>query len=109
MSLDNFHLDPATLLVIVFGLVEFAKQLGARGNGLRLLSMALGVTLAVLYRLALAYPHAAPWIETAFFGLAAGLAASGVYSFVNQRLPVNALKARRRDPLLGAVPGDPLR
>jgi hypothetical protein len=71
--------------------------------------MALGVALAVLYRLSLVYSQAAPWIETAFFGLAAGLAASGVYSFANQRLPANPVKARRRDPVFSALPADPPR
>ena len=36
MDFEAFVLNPATLLVIVFGLVEFVKQFGAKGNGLRL-------------------------------------------------------------------------
>lgn len=87
MSLHSFTLDPTALLVIVLGLVEFAKQFGARGPKLRLLAMALGIVLAVAFRLSQAFPQAAPWIETGFFGLAAGLAASGIYRFVDQRLP----------------------
>lgn len=87
MDFDRFIVDPAALMALIFGLVEFAKQLGAGGRRLRWLSMLTGVSLAVVYRLRGLYPQAAPWIDIAFFGLAAGLAASGVFSFLQKRLP----------------------
>ncbi len=86
MDLDRFVLNPTTLLVLIFGLVEYIKGFGVRGNSLRAVSMALGVALAVAYRLREAAPDWAGWIEMAFFGLAAGLAASGVYDFLKNRL-----------------------
>ncbi len=86
MDLGHFVLNPATLLVLIFGLVEYAKGFGLHGNGLRVTSMALGVALAVAYRLGEARPEWAGWIEIAFFGLAAGLAASGMYDFLKSRL-----------------------
>jgi hypothetical protein len=39
MTFDPFIMDPATLMVLIFGLVEFAKQLGVNGNVLRWLSL----------------------------------------------------------------------
>lgn len=89
MDLDQFVLNPGTLLVLVFGLVEVAKRLGVQGRWLTALSMALGITLALFYRLRELLPAWGAWIELGFFGLAAGLAASGVYDY---------LKARRKAP-----------
>lgn len=86
MDLGHFVLNPATLLVLIFGLVEYVKGFGIHGNGLRAISLALGVALAVAYRLREATPEWAGWIEIAFFGLAAGLAASGMYDFLKDRL-----------------------
>ena len=86
MDLESFALNPATLLVLIFGLVEYAKGFGLRGASLRATSMALGVLLAVAYRLRDVVPGWAGWIEMAFFGLAAGLAASGVYDFLKSSL-----------------------
>ncbi len=86
MDLDHFVLNPATLLVLIFGLVEYVKGFGMHGNGLRVTSMALGLALAVAYRLREATPAWAGWIEITFFGLAAGLAASGMYDFLKSRL-----------------------
>ena len=87
MNLEGFTVDAGTLLVLVFGLVEFAKQLGAQGKSLRALSMAIGVLLAAAFRLREIYPNVALWIDLGFFGLAAGLAASGVFGFLDRRLP----------------------
>jgi hypothetical protein len=48
MDLGHFVLNPATLLVLIFGLVEYVKGFGIHGNGLRAISLALGVALAQL-------------------------------------------------------------
>ena len=87
MDFEAFVLNPATLLVIVFGLVEFVKQFGAKGNGLRLLSLGLGISMAVAFKVREIMPDWALWIELGFFGLAVGLAASGVYGFLDGRFP----------------------
>lgn len=87
MNFDHFIVNPAALMALIFGLVEFAKQLGASGDKLRWLSMLVGIILAVVYQLRQVYPQIATWIDIAFFGLAAGLAASGVFSFLQKRLP----------------------
>lgn len=87
MNLEEFAFNPATLALIVFGSVEFLKQLGMKGNGLRWASLACGILLAAGYKIPQMVPAAQPWLEMAFFGLAAGLTASGVYGYLSERLP----------------------
>lgn len=87
MDLENFVVNGGTLVLLIFGLVEFAKQLGAQGNGLRVLSLAAGLALAAVFRCREIYPQWSVWIDLVFFGLAGGLTASGVYGFLDQRWP----------------------
>jgi len=87
MDLGNFTLNPLTLALLILGIVEFIKKFGVKGNKLMLISMAVGIVFAVIYKLATLFPTAQVWIELAFFGLAAGLCASGIYNFVNARFP----------------------
>ena len=88
MDLTSFVLNPATLLVLVFGVVEFVKSLGLEGNKLRWISMGIGIVLAVVFQLTTLFPVVSPYVETLFYGLAVGLGACGIYSFLNNRLPV---------------------
>jgi hypothetical protein len=87
VDLGNFAVDAGTLILLIFGLVEFAKQLGAEGNGLRVLSMAIGLVLALIFKLREIYPAAQIWIDLFLFSIAGGLAACGLYGFLNERLP----------------------
>ncbi|MCK4899400.1 MAG: hypothetical protein KAS38_11510 [Anaerolineales bacterium] len=87
MDLENFVLNSTTLLVVVFGLVEFIKTFGIKGNVLRIISMTLGIGLAVVFKLSQVYPSWLPWIDIAAFGIVIGLTASGIYEFINKRLP----------------------
>jgi hypothetical protein len=86
MDLTNFILNPATLLILIFGLVEYAKSYGLKGNPLRAASITIGFVLAFVFKIRDLMPAITPYIDIAFFGLAAGLAASGIYDFLNQRL-----------------------
>ncbi len=90
MDLGNFNLNPLTLALLIMGLVEFVKRFGLTGNKLILISMGIGIVLAVIYKVSMIIPEAQVYIEVAFFGLAAGLCASGIYSFINQRFPVQS-------------------
>jgi hypothetical protein len=45
-----FVVNPARLLAIVFRLVEYLKQFKAKGNGLRLLNLGLGILMAVAFK-----------------------------------------------------------
>lgn len=88
MDLTDFIINPATLMILIFGVVEFVKSLGLEGNRLRFVSMGVGILLAIVFQMGELFPVVSPYIQVIFFGLAAGLSASGVYSFVNNRLPV---------------------
>jgi uncharacterized membrane protein HdeD (DUF308 family) len=87
MDLGTFTLNPVTLALLILGIVEFIKKFGLTGNKLRLVSMGVGILFAVVYRLSELIPAAEIYIQVAFYGLAAGLCASGIYSFVNNRFP----------------------
>jgi hypothetical protein len=87
MDLSVFTLNPVTLALLILGIVEFLKKFGLTGNKLMLVSMGIGIVFALVYKSHELYPPAEPYIEIAFFGIAAGLCASGIYSFVNNRFP----------------------
>lgn len=87
MDITDFVLNPITLLTLVFGVVEFIKSLGVEGNQLRWFSMGTGIILAVVFQLSEFFPNISPYVYIVFFGIAVGLASSGVYSFLNNRLP----------------------
>jgi hypothetical protein len=87
MELENFIVNPITLVLIILGVVEMVKKLGVTGNKLMLISMAVGFFLALLYKTRELYEPSSMFIDVAFFGIAAGLGASGVYSFVTDRFP----------------------
>lgn len=87
MDIENFVLNSTSLLIIVFGLVEFIKTFGIKGSMLRIISMVLGISLAVIFKLSQVFPSWFPWIEIASFGIVVGLTASGIYEFINKRFP----------------------
>lgn len=85
MSLSD--LMPVFYVGVIFGLVEMVKRLGVSGNKLVLVSMAVGIVLSFIYYLQVLYPQISPWVQVGFQALAYGLAASGLYDFLNQRMP----------------------
>lgn len=87
MDLSNFLVNPVTLALIILGVVEFIKKFGVQGNKLMLVSMGVGIFFATVYKVRDFYMPAQPYIDVAFFGIAAGLGASGIYTFVNDRFP----------------------
>jgi hypothetical protein len=89
MDTSTMLVGAIPLMVIVFGLVEFSKKLGAKGNFLTILSMVVGLAFGMLFRIySIGVPVGfAPWFEVIVYGLAIGLVASGFYDFVNNRLP----------------------
>ena len=89
-------MDISTLLVgglplsaVVFGLVEFIKSFGLRGHWLTIISMLLGLAFGVSYQIANAGLPAgfAGWFGVAVFGIMLGLVASGLYDFMDTRMP----------------------
>ncbi len=83
----NLIVHGINLMIIVFGLVEFAKKLGVKGKGLTVLSMVLGVLAGVVYQWVQLHPDSAQWVQVILFGLIVGLTASGIYDFANARWP----------------------
>lgn len=87
MDFGNFIVNPITLALIILGVVEFIKKFGVTGNKLLIISMFVGITFGVIYKLYVLYLPSQVYIDVIFFGIAAGLGASGIYSFVNDRFP----------------------
>lgn len=85
--MGNMLVNGINFLVLVFGLVEFSKKLNVRGKALTVLSMMLGTVAGVAYQLAQMYPEFGKWFGVVVFGLAVGLAASGIYDFADARFP----------------------
>ncbi len=75
---DNLTLAGIPILLGIFGLVSFAKSLGATGKVLTILSFGLGVIVFALFKGAELFPGAATYIEAVWFILA-GPAVSGIY------------------------------
>lgn len=69
------------LIVLILGLVEFVKKFKVSGNALIVISMVVGTFMGVLYKASLEYTLINRYFEWAVFGLACGLAASGLYDF----------------------------
>jgi xanthosine utilization system XapX-like protein len=94
MDLSNFLVNPVTLALIVLGIVEFIKKFKVTGNKLMLVSMGVGIFFGLLYKTRDLYLPAQPYIDIAFFGIAVGLGASGIYTFVNDRFPATRATIR---------------
>ncbi len=85
--MNSLFVNGINLMVLVFGLVEFAKKLGLRGKSLTSLSMILGILAGILYQIVQVYPETQQWVSIVVYGLAVGLAASGIYDFADARWP----------------------
>ena len=84
MDLENFVVTPAVMLVLIFGIVEFIKNFGVQGNVLRIISLCIGVVIAVVFKLREIFPSAQVYIDISFFAISAGLAASGIYDYLKK-------------------------
>ena len=87
--MENPLSSPITLLALVFGLVEFVKKLDLQGKALTVVSLLLGAAGGVAQYI---YANGVPvtyqqWMGAGGLGLAVGLAACGVYDFLDQRFP----------------------
>jgi len=105
MDLSNFLVNPVTLALIILGVVEFIKKFGVTGNKLMLVSMGVGITFAIIYKVRDFYMPAQPYIDVAFFGIACGLGASGIYTFINDRFPP---KLTAKMTYTKVIKGDPI-
>jgi hypothetical protein len=89
MDLEKFLVNPATLMVLIFGIVEFTKTFGLKGNVLRIVSLLIGMVLALVFKLRDLFPAYAIFVDLFFFSTAAGLAACGIYDFARKFRPVD--------------------
>ena len=78
-----------SLAMIIMGLVEFSKKLGAGGKLLTALSMVIGVLLGVggfIAQNGVPVDYAG-WFAAAMVGLVYGLSAAGLYDLFDARFP----------------------
>ena len=89
MDISTLLVNGLPLSAVVFGLVEFIKSFGLRGHWLTIASMLLGLAFGVSYQIANAGLPAgfAGWFAVAVFGIMLGLVASGLYDFMDTRMP----------------------
>ncbi len=78
------QVTPALILVMIPGIVEFAKKLGLGGNWPLVLSMVLGTVLGVVLQLQVMFPTIAPWVNLVVYGVLFGMTASGYYDMAKR-------------------------
>ena len=105
MDLTLLLIGGIPIVLIVFGLVEFAKVFGLKGKWLTLTSMLLGLVFGFLYKLAIEpIPTTfGGWVAIVVLGLAIGLTTSGVYDFLNARFPKQTVGAGRDPSIIGVI------
>ena len=84
----NFVIGGISVAVLIFGIVEAAKEFGIAGRGSRALALGLGVFfvgLAQAIAQGLIPPETLVWVELVVTALAGGLASMGYYDFVRKR------------------------
>ena len=86
---ESFSIDGVQLIVLVFGLTQFIKELlGWDGRRVTVLAAFLGILVMGAYQLIGFFPS--PYervLEIVFTSAAFGLAASGYYKFAAGRMP----------------------
>lgn len=89
VDFTNLLIGGVPLLIVIFGLVEFSKSFGLKGNWLTIFSMLLGLLFGFAFKIATeGMPVGfAGWFVVLVFGLALGLITSGFYKFADSRLP----------------------
>jgi len=89
MNLDTLLVGSIPLMLVIFGLVEFIKSLGLKGNLLTVVSLLLGLGFGMAFRISsTGIPIGfGGWFEAVVFGLAIGLTTSGFYKFADARWP----------------------
>ncbi len=77
------------LLVVIFGLVEFVKSFGVKGQALTAVSAFFGFIFGMAYKISQSGLPVdfSSWFVTIVFGIALGLVASGFYDFADSRFP----------------------
>jgi len=79
-----FEIAGFSTVLLIAGIVELIKKLGLQGNILILVSVGIGMVFGVVFRVYEMFPVTQQWIELAYFGLAFGLGASGLYDLTKR-------------------------
>ena len=86
--MPNSLVNGIPLVIVVLGLVEFTKKMGAASRLLTIISLLIGLGLGIAYQLSLApLVTYAAWFGAVIYGLALGLVACGLYNLVDSRFP----------------------
>lgn len=86
---EDFEIGGVLLLALVFGLVQFLKELfNLQGKAVTALSAGLGAGLMIAFQLIdVLSPVYAQVLRIVVTSLAFGMSASGYYKFLNARVP----------------------
>jgi len=85
MDFGTVLVNGIPLVLVVAGLVSFAKTMGLEGKALLALSLVLGLVFGVVYQLSIAMPATlAEWFGALVFGLGLGVTTSGLYDLVKR-------------------------
>ena len=80
MDFSNALVAGIPLILVVIGLVEWAKKFGLAGKALNLVALLIGAGLGIAYQCSIAVPvDFSGWFTAAIYGIALGLVASGIY------------------------------
>jgi xanthosine utilization system XapX-like protein len=71
-----------------------------------LIAMLVGIFFGLIYKAREMYLPAQPYIDVVFFGIAVGLGASGIYTFVNDRFPPQSKATSNSTKNIRDVPSD---
>ena len=80
--MSDFVIGSVSVILLVLGIVEFAKSLGLHGKACQVLAVCLGaffVGLSQAISMALIPAVVLPWITVVVVGISGGLAAIGLY------------------------------
>ena len=85
MDFGQVLVNGIPLVLVIAGLVAFAKSMGLTGKWLLALSLVLGVVIGLLYQISLGMPTTfAGWFGAAVFGLGLGVVTSGLYDLAKR-------------------------
>lgn len=87
MTFEILTVNGIQISLLVIGIVQALKKLGATGKTLTLAAMLLGTTLAVGFQVSLLYYNFKVAYDIIVYGLGGGVAATGYYDLVNERIP----------------------
>jgi len=71
-------------IVLVAGLVQFAKKLGIKDKGSLILAMILGPAIMLGNEAVKQFPIASPWVQALVVGIMVSLTASGLWDGAKQ-------------------------